>query len=244
MTRASPSGALRQLAMPRHCVPAPPGPFPASAAPSRCHPAAMKIKKAWPPAGEPHRGRIRVNGTRPCHSSPTLAHACRRAGDVFVLPSPWPCRRADPTRRPAPCGRQAGPGPRRCRGRRFEPLVETIPRRPENPECSSARAPISLSSASRQWIRCTPAVTSRSSSPSIALPIPRCRHAAARLTRITQARSPVTVATVTPTSSSPTAATSAGSCDRTAAIRSDSPNAGASLSPPGCPTTAVPRRGQ
>ncbi len=98
------------------------------------------------------------------------------------------------------------------------------------PACSSARAPISLSPASRHWIRCTPAATSRrSSSPSIALPIPRCRHAAARLIRITHARSPPTVATATPTSSSPTTATTAGSCDRTAAIRSDRPKAGASL---------------
>jgi hypothetical protein len=73
------------------------------------------------------------------------------------------------------------------------------------------------------------ATSRRSSSPSIALPIPRCRHAAARLIRITHARSPATVAAATPTSSSPTTAATAGSCDRTAAIRSDRPKAGASL---------------
>ena len=65
--------------------------------------------------------------------------------------------------------------------------------------------------------------------PSIALPIPGCRHAAPRLIRITHARSPPTVAAATPTSSSPTTATTAGSCDRTAAIRSDRLKAGASL---------------
>ena len=107
---------------------------------------------------------------------------------------------------------------------------KTIPRRTAYPACSSARAPISLSAASRHWIRCTPAATSRrSSSASIALPIPRCRHAAARLIRITHARSPPTVATATPASSSPATATTAGSCARTAAIRSDRLNAGASL---------------
>jgi hypothetical protein len=91
-------------------------------------------------------------------------------------------------------------------------------------------APRSLSPASRHWIRCTPAATSRrSSSPSIALPIPRRRHAVARLIRITQARPPLTVATAVPTSSSPTTATTAGSDERTAAIRSESPNTGASL---------------
>ena len=98
------------------------------------------------------------------------------------------------------------------------------------PACSRARAPRSLSLASRHSIRCTPTATSRrSSSRSMALPIPHRRQAGARLIRITHARSPPTAATATPTSSSPTTATTAGSCNRTAAIRSDRLNADASL---------------
>jgi hypothetical protein len=50
-----------------------------------------------------------------------------------------------------------------------------------------------------------PAATSRrSSSPSIALPTPRRRHAGVRLIRITRARSPLTTATAVPASPSPT----------------------------------------
>ena len=117
-----------------------------------------------------------------------------------------------------------------ARVHRLQPLIENHPAARGVPSVLQRQGADLALLREQTWIRCAPAATSRrSSSPSIALPIPRCRHAAARLIRITHARSLATIAAATPTSSSPTTAATAGSCDRTAAIRSDRPKAGASL---------------
>ena len=92
-------------------------------------------------------------------------------------------------------------------------------------------------------MRCTPTATSRrSSSVSIALPMPRFRHAAARLIRTIHARPPLTVAAAVPASWSPTTATTAGSPARTAVIRSERPKTVPGPRPRDRPTAGSQRR--